>query len=317
MVVGSYPQTGNWRSAPLITLRRGDGMAARKRVDSYEVTEDFWERVEPLIPVRERPASKEYLRKSGAGRPPKPARQVFEAVICVLRTGCQWKALPKERFGSASAIHKRFLQWEASGLFESIWQARLAEYDQLEGIAWRRQRIDAAMFKAPLAQEAVGPNATDRGKKGRKRHLLVDGRGVPLSLVVTGAHRHDVTQLDKVLENIMVKRRTPSVRRNKHLCADNGHRGRRALETIESHGYIPRVVGRRKQADAKRRDPTWKSRRWVVDVCHGWFNRFRKLLVRYEKLERSFAVLNHIAAANIAVRKAKQPAKLTVNIIFG
>lgn len=143
-------------------------MTTRKRVDSWVVTDDFWERVEPLIPVRERPASKEYVRKPGAGRPPKPARQVFEAVVYVLRTGCQWKALPKERFGSASAIHKRFLEWEAAGVFESLWQAGLGEYDQMEGIAWRWQSIDAAMFKAPLAQEAVGPNPTDRGKKGEQ-----------------------------------------------------------------------------------------------------------------------------------------------------
>ena len=141
----------------------------------------------------------------------------------------------------------------------------------------------------------------------------MDGRGVPLSLVVTGANRHDVTQLDTVLNNIMIKRKTPSVRRNKHLCADNGYRGRGALESIEAHGYIAHVVGRRTEADATRRDPTNKARRWVVEVCHSWFNRFRKLLVRYEKLERSFLALNHIAAAIIAFRKVK----LTVNIIYG
>ena len=138
-------------------------MVTRKRVDSWVVTDEFWERVEPLIPERARVKGKEYLRKPGAGRPPKPARQVFEAIMYVLRTGCQWKALPKERFGSASAVHKRFLEWEEAGVFEAIWRAGLAEYDQMEGIAWRWQSIDAAMFKAPLAQEAVGPNPTDRG----------------------------------------------------------------------------------------------------------------------------------------------------------
>ena len=141
----------------------------------------------------------------------------------------------------------------------------------------------------------------------------MDGRGVPLSLVVTGANQHDVTQLDSVLHAIMVKRQAPSTRRSKHLCADAGYRGQRALEVIESHGYIPHVVGRRKEADAKRRNPQHKARRWVVEVCHSWFNRFRKLLVRYEKLERSFMALNHIAAAIITFRKVK----LTVNIIYG
>lgn len=63
----------------------------------------------------------------------------------------------------------------------------------------------------------------------------------------------------------------------------------------------------------KRRDPTKKARRWVVEVCHSWFNRFRKLLVRYEKLERSFVALNHLAAAIIAFRKVPS----SVNIIYG
>lgn len=141
----------------------------------------------------------------------------------------------------------------------------------------------------------------------------MDGRGVPLSFIVTGANEHDVTQLDAVLTAIMVKRKPLSARRNKHLCADAGYRGKRALEIIASHGYIPHVVDRRKEADAKRRDPTKKARRWVVEVCHSWFNRFRKLLVRYEKLERSFVALNHIAAAIIAFRNVP----LRVNIIYG
>ena len=143
-------------------------MDKKRRVQSWEVTDEFWKRVESLIPPRERPAGRSYTRKPGAGRPAKPARQVFEAILYVLRTGCQWKALPKERFGSASAIHKRFLEWEKAGVFEAIWRAGLAEYDQMEGIAWRWQSIDGAMSKAPLAREAVGANPTDREKKGQQ-----------------------------------------------------------------------------------------------------------------------------------------------------
>lgn len=148
----------------------------KKRADSWAVTDAFWQRVEPLIPQPSRDPDKEYLRKPGAGRPRKPDRLVFEAIVYVLRTGCQWKALPQERFGSASAIHKRFLEWEKHGLFEAIWRAGLAEYDQMEGIAWRWQSVDGAMFKAPLAQESVGRNPTDRGKKGEQAALA---RGRP------------------------------------------------------------------------------------------------------------------------------------------
>ena len=59
------------------------------------------------------------VRKPSAGRPAKPARQVFEGIVHVLRTGFQWKALPAERFGSAGAIHKRFLEW--GGLLQNLW----------------------------------------------------------------------------------------------------------------------------------------------------------------------------------------------------
>ena len=127
---------------------------------------DFWKRVEPLVPPRVRPAGKSYVRNAGGGRKPKDARLVFEGIVYVLRTGCQWKALP-DRFGSASAIHTYFLLWEKAGFFEKRWKAGLAEYDDLQGIAWRWQSI-GAIIKAPLAQESVGANPTDRGKKWKQ-----------------------------------------------------------------------------------------------------------------------------------------------------
>ncbi len=137
----------------------------KAHADSWAVTDEFRKRVGPLVPQPGRDPNKEYLRRAGAGRPPKAPRLVFEAIVYVLRTGCQWRALPAERFGSASAVHHKFMQWSRAGFFEALWKAGLAEYDDLEGIAWRWQSIDGAMFKAPLAQEAVGRNPTDRGKK--------------------------------------------------------------------------------------------------------------------------------------------------------
>ncbi len=141
----------------------------------------------------------------------------------------------------------------------------------------------------------------------------MDGRGVPLSLVVTAANVNDGKRLDAVLSAIVVKREAPPHRRSKHLCADAGYRSFDNLFIIAAHEYIPHVVDRRQEGDAKRVDPSKKARRWVVEVCHSWFNRFRKLLVRYEKLERSFVALNHLAAAIIAFRKVP----LAVNIIYG
>jgi transposase len=72
---------------------------------------------------------------------------------------------------------------------------------------------------------------------------------------------------------------------------------------IKDHGYIPHVKGRGQEADELKRSPEKKARRWIVEVAHSWFNRFRKLLVRYEKLDRSFLALKNI--------------KLDINIIYG
>jgi transposase len=171
---------------------------------------------------------------------------------------------------------------------------------------------------APYSKHRWPRNLSERTrqieeKKGSKRHLLVDGRGVPLSIIVTAANAHDVTQLDAVLAAKVVRRKLPRHRRSAHLCADAGYRGRPALDAIQRHGYIPHVVDRKREALTKQRHPENKTRRWVVEVCHSWFNRFRKLLVRYEKLHRSFMALNHLAAGIIAFRKVP----LKINIIYG
>lgn len=140
------------------------------KIYSWDVSDKFWSRVEPLIPVLEiRNTEKSYIRKSGGGRKPLSPRKIFSGIIYVLRTGCQWKALNKDIFGSASSIHKYFRLWLEAGFFESLWVAGLAEYDELAGIAWAWQSIDGSNIKAPLALEAVGPNSTDRGKKWNQK----------------------------------------------------------------------------------------------------------------------------------------------------
>ncbi len=102
-------------------------------------------------------------------------------------------------------------------------------------------------------------------------------------------------------------------RRIESYGADAGYTGVPALKIIEGHGYIPHVKGRGQEANEIKSDPTKKARRWVVKVAHSWFNRFRKLLVRYEKLDRRLMALNHLAAAMMALRKVK----LDINIIYG
>jgi len=128
----------------------------------------------------------------------------------------------------------------------------------------------------------------------------VDGRGVPLSIVVTGANRHDVSQLDLVLNEIVI---TPSKDIEQNLSADKGYSGEPAYKSMTDRHYIPHVKQRGEEIQEKKNNPSYKNRRWVVEVSHSWFNRFRKLLVRYEKLNDTYLALLHMAAAIIAFRK--------------
>jgi transposase len=147
-------------------------------------------------------------------------------------------------------------------------------------------------------------------KKGSKRHLLVDGRGVPLSIVVTGANRHDVSQLAAVLNGRIV---SPFMEdEEEHLCADAGYAGDEPRQKMVAAGYTPHVRPRGEEKLEKVRTTGFKARRWVVEACHSWFNRFRKLTIRYEKLDVTHMALIHLAAAIIALRKVKKG-----NIIYG
>jgi len=92
----------------------------------------------------------------------------------------------------------------------------------------------------------------------------------------------------------------PRRHRRMYLLADRGYSGSPALQVVTGHGYHPRI---RQQGKARRGRPP-RHRRWVVEVSHSWFNRFRKLLVRFEKLHDSYLALVHLAASIICFRKA-------------
>lgn len=143
------------------------------KVQSWQVSDELWNKVEPLIPLRRRDPKKTYSRKAWWWRKPLDPRIVFSAIVFVLRTGIHWKALPKKEFCSSSSVHEYFLFWKDSWLFSKLWKKGIAELDELEWISWEWQSADSSSVKAPLAQEAVWPNPTDRGKKlNQKTHKV-------------------------------------------------------------------------------------------------------------------------------------------------
>ena len=115
---------------------------------------------------------------------------------------------------------------------------------------------------------------------------------------MTGANRHDVKALADVLDGRVMR---PRKKTKQHLCADKGYVGKPAERQMKRRKYIPHVRARGEEKTLMKKG--YKPRRWVVEVCHSWFNRFRKLLVRYEKKSSNYLALLHLAAAIICFRK--------------
>jgi len=136
------------------------------RTQTWALSDELWQKIEPHVPgpPPRREADLPRKRKPGGGRKPVASRQTVEGILYVLRTGCQWNALPKE-YGASSTVHRYFQYWTQVGFFETIWVLGLEAYDEMEGIAWEWQSLDGNLIKTPLALEAVGNNPTDRGKK--------------------------------------------------------------------------------------------------------------------------------------------------------
>jgi len=105
------------------------------------IPDDLWNEIEKILP-KEKPFKT-------VGRPIIPYRRVLDGILYVLRTGCQWKMIPKE-YGSGSTSHRRFQEWNSTGVFKNIWIILLKIYDDLIGINWSWQSLDSISIKSPL-----------------------------------------------------------------------------------------------------------------------------------------------------------------------
>lgn len=131
----------------------------------------------------------------------------------------------------------------------------------------------------------------------------MDARGVPLSLIGSGANRHDSYLLRATLAAIVYPRPTPESGCIETLCADAAYVGFPAQAASRIHNYQLNVKTRRQESEEKHNHPDYEARRWVVERTHSWLNRFRKLLVSFEKTEASYTALLALAAALICWRQ--------------
>lgn len=138
-------------------------------------------------------------------------------------------------------------------------------------------------------------------KMGTKRSILTDQNGIPLSVILDGANRHDIKLLEATLDAIIILRPERNEDYPQNLCLDAGYTG--SNEIVEKHEYIAHIRPRGEEKKEKERNPDFKTRRWVVEVTHSFFNRFRKLLVRFEKKSVNYLALVQFACAIIVWRK--------------
>jgi transposase len=113
----------------------------------WEISDEIWAQMEALIP---KPVDNHPL---GMHRPRVPNRSAMNAILFVLRTGCQWNALNATEICSSSSAHRRFQEWTNADVFKEFWKRGLLEYDDVKGINWKWLSLDGAITKSPLGGE--------------------------------------------------------------------------------------------------------------------------------------------------------------------
>jgi putative transposase len=152
--------------------------------------------------------------------------------------------------------------------------------------------------------EKTGPNPTDRGKGGVKRSLLTEGHGVPIAVVIEGANRHDMKLVRSTIDSVIVERPEPSKEHPQGMCLDKGYDYDEVYATLVEFGFTAHVRPRGEEALAIKHEAGFKARRWVVERAHSWLNRFRRLLVRWEKKPENYLAFLHFACGLLAFRAA-------------
>ena len=169
---------------------------------------------------------------------------------------------------------------------------------------WSWLSLDGATPNRPWAGGKTGPNPTDRGKSGVKRSLLTEAQGIPVGLAVDGANRHDMKLVRATLDSVPMPRPTPGPETPQGMCLDQGYDYGEVRRTLAEFGFTPHIRSRGEEAKAIKRAAGFKARRWVVERTHSWLNRFRRILVRWNKAPDNYIAFLHFACALIALRSA-------------
>jgi putative transposase len=150
----------------------------------------------------------------------------------------------------------------------------------------------------------VGKHPTDRGTIGAKRSLLTEGGGVPIGLAVEGANRHDCKMVRETIESIPVKRPAPTPATPQGMCLDKGYDYDEVRDLLAEFGFTAHIRARGEEAKALQQDARFRARRWVVERTHSWMNRFRRVLIRWDKKVCNYLGFLHLACAYITYKQS-------------
>jgi transposase len=256
-----------------------------------DMTDAEWRLIARKLPGRRR-----------LGRPRKvDLRKVIEAVLFILSTGCQWRALPRE-FPPYSTVQGYFYAWRDTGRWHRIVRALVRQARRKLG---RKPTPTAAVIDSQSASttQAGGPRGFDPGKRvhGRKRHIVTDTNGLLLAVHVHPANIQDVHGAVPLLER--VRDRFPKLR---HVFADRVYRGKQLVDALSDCGpWTIEIVQRPPGVKGFQLLP----RRWVVERTFAWFGRCRRLARDFEGSASTEVAWLLVAHLRLLTRRLAMPSK--------
>ncbi len=137
----------------------------------------------------------------------------------------------------------------------------------------------------------TGPNPTDRGKLGTKRSVVTDARGIPVGFAVAGANVPDYKLLEETLDAMPVKCPEALLDQALNLCLDKGYDYDGLRQIAYDYNLTAHIRCRGEESKTSSEQSNYKPRRWVVERVHSWINRFRRLLIRWEKKPENYEAM--------------------------
>lgn len=259
----------------------------------WELPDELWERVEPILVRRYPPAA--------TGRPRADLRRVLDGIIYRMRSGVQWNQLPRA-FGADSTVHGWFQRFVADGVLTEIWAQLVCDCEELGGVRWQWQAADGVMGKSRFCGAKRGPNPTDRAKPGTKKHVIVEQDGGPLGVVIAGANVNDHKLLEATIDAIVVERPDPE-QVIQHLCLDKAYDNKTGDAACAAGGYVAHIRRIGEEKLDSRHNKTRPARRWVVERTIAWLQKCRAILIRYDKNPDNYQGLVQLACALLWYRR--------------